>query len=120
MMILREGKNGFAVTKFNLSRIKPSSVDEDQSQDKIHDLQSLSQNVANAFAKAEQDNDEMIIKMRNIAIIKTTSSMIQAEKLNDVKLKEMVNALPKYESHIIDESPYDLNELSSELTSQLK
>lgn len=120
MMIMREGKNGFAVTKFNLSRIKPSSMDEDQSQEEMHELQSPSKKVAYAFAKAEQDNDEMIIKMRDIAISKITSSIIQAEKLNDVKLKEMISVLPNYESHIIAESPYDLNELSSELASHLK
>ncbi|MHB8601504.1 MAG: hypothetical protein ACYC6W_07185 [Nitrosotalea sp.] len=105
MMSIQEGKNGFIVTKFNPSKIKPSSIREDQSQDNIYDLQILAQKVA----KAEQDNDEMIIKMRDIAINKTTSSIIQAEKSNDVKLEEMINALPKYESHVSPESSHDLN-----------
>ncbi|MDE1844097.1 MAG: hypothetical protein KGI10_02065 [Thaumarchaeota archaeon] len=119
-MSIQEGKNGRITTKINQSRIKQSSIKKDPSQDKIHDLQILSQKVADVFAKAEQDNDEMIIKMRNVAMDKTTSSIIQAEKSNDTKLEEMINALPKHESHILSDPPYNLNELSSELTLLLK
>lgn len=118
MLVMREGKNGFAVTKFNPSKTKPTSIEEDQFQDKNYDLQVLIQRVTDTFTKDEQDNDEMIIKTRNNAINKTTSSIIQAEKSNDMKLEEMINALPKYGSHIA-ESSYDLNGLSSELASHI-
>ncbi len=118
MLVMREGMKGFTVTKFNPSKIKSTSIEEDQFQDKTYDLQALIQRVTDTFTKAEHDNDEMIIKTRNSVINKTTASIIQAEKSNDARLEEMINALPKYKSHI-SESPYDLNGLSSELVSHI-
>lgn len=120
MIVMREGKSGFVTTKFNPSRIKPVPIEEDQFQDKPHDLQNLAQKVTEAFAKAEQDNDDMITKTRNSIINETTSSIIQAEKSNEMRLKKMINALPKYESHVSLETPFDLNILSLELASHMR
>lgn len=120
MTIIREGKNGFTSTKRNHLKVKPNTTDEVHSNEILCNIQTQPKSVAYAFAKVEQDNDEMIMKMRDMAISKITSSIIQAEKLNDVKLKEMIGTLPNYESPIIAESAYCLYELSSELALHLK
>ncbi len=118
-MTTHKEKNGFSSTESNPLKVKPSTAGKDHSNE-IHDLQIPPKNVAYAFAKVEQDNDEMIMKMRDMAISKITSSIIQAEKLNDVKLREMISGLPNYEPQTVIESHYGLHELSAELASCLK
>ena len=118
-MTIRKEKTGFSSTESNPLKAKPSTACEDHL-NQIHDIHVLPKNVAHAFAKAEQDNDEMITKMQDIAMSKITSSIIQAEKLNDVKLREMISGLPNYEPQTITESPYGLHELSAELAVHLK
>jgi len=115
-MTIRKEKNGLSLTESNPLKVKPNTTDKDRS----NEAQTPPKNVANAFAKVEQDNDQMIMKMRDMAISKITSSIIQAEKLNDVKLREMISGLPNYELQTITESPYGLHELSAELASHLK
>ena len=118
-MTIRKEKNGLSLTESNPLKVKPNTTDKDRSNE-THDPHTPPKNVANAFAKVEQDNDEMIMKMRDMAISKITSSIIQAEKLNDVKLREMISGLPNYEPQTITESPYGLHEFSAELASHLK
>src|SRR5690242_6305556 len=95
-MTIRKEKNGFSSTESSPLKVKPSTTGKDHS-NQMHGLHVSPKNVAHAFAKAEQDNDEMIMKMQDMAISKITSSIIQAEKLNDVKLREMISGLPNYE-----------------------
>lgn len=118
-MTIRKEKNGFSSTESNTLKVKPSTTGKDHS-NQIHNLHVSPKNVAHAFAKAEQDNDEMIMKMQGMAISKITSSIIQAEKLNDVKLREMISGLPNYELQTVTVSPYGLHELSAELATHLK
>ena len=118
-MTIRKEKNSFTSTESNPLKAKPSTVNKDHS-NQIHSMHVSPKNVAHAFAKAEQDNDEMIMKMQDMAISKITFSLIQAEKLNDVKLREMISGLPNYELQTITESPYGLHELSAELATHLK
>ena len=118
-MTIRKEKTGFSSTESNSLTVKPSTIGKEYS-NQIQDIHISPKNVAHAFAKAEQDNDEMIMKMQDIAMSKITSSIIQAEKLNDVKLREMISGLPNYEPQTITESPYGLHELSAELAVHLK
>ena len=118
-MTTRKEKNGFALTESNPLRVKLSATGKDDANE-IQDLQIPPKNVAHAFAKVEQDNDAMIMKMCDMAMSKITSSIIQAEKLNDVKLRGMISGLPNYAPPVVIESSYGLHELSAELASNLK
>lgn len=118
-MTIHKEKNGFALTESNPLRVKPNAIGKDHSNE-IQDLQIPPKNVAYVFAKVEQDNDAMIMKMRDMAMNKIASSIIQAEKLNDVKLRGMISGLSNYAPQTIIESPYWSHELSAELASNLK
>jgi hypothetical protein len=85
-----------------------------------HSIKNLSERVIVAFVKVEQDNDEMLSRIKNARINQIVSAMLQVEKSNDIKIKEMTSTLSEYELNSHIEEPYNLNCWSSEMVAQLK
>ena len=86
----------------------------------MHKIKNMSEIVTEAIVKAEKDNDEMLSRIRNARINQIISTMLQAEKSNDNKIKEMIGTLSEYELSSNVEELYNLNGWSSEMASQLR
>ena len=97
-----------------------SSNHEDQSGSSSHKTKNLSEIVTKAIVKAEKDNDEMLSRIKNARINQIVSIMLQAEKSNDIKIKEMIGTLSEYELDSKIENLYNLNGWSSEMADQLR
>ena len=108
------------MTENNSSWIESSSNRQDQSHGSSHKIKNLSEIITKAIVKAEKDNDEMLSRIKNARINQIISIMLQAEKSNDTKIKEMIGTLPEYELNSKIEDMYNLNGLSSEMADQLK
>ena len=104
----------------NSSGAESSSNHQDQSQGSLHKIKNLSETVTKAIVKAEKDNDEMLSRIKNARINQIVSAMLQAEKSNDIKIKEMIGVLSEYELSNNVEGLYNLNGWSSEMASQLR
>ena len=91
-----------------------------QEQVSMHKIKNLSEIVTKAIVKAEKDNDEMLSRIKNARINQIVSAMLQVEKSNDIKIKEMTSTLSEYELNSHIEEPYNLNGWSSEMTAQLR
>ena len=85
-----------------------------------HKIKNLSERVITAFVKVEQDNDEMLSRMKNSRINQIVSAMLQVEKSNDTKIKEMIGTLAAYELDRPILQSYHLNGWSSEMADQLR
>jgi hypothetical protein len=97
-----------------------SSNHQDQSHGSSQKIKNLSEIITKAIVKAEKDNDEMLSRIKNARINQIVSTMLQAEKSNDSKIKEMIGTLSEYELNSKIEDLYNLNGLSSEMADQLK
>lgn len=104
----------------NSSGAESSSSHQDQSHGRSHKIKNLSEIITKAIVKAEKDNDEMLSRIKNTRINQIVSTMLQAEKSNDNKIKEMIGTLSEYELNSKIEDVYNLNGLSSEMANQLK
>ena len=93
---------------------------KEQTHGNSHKIKNLSERVITAFVKVEQDNDEMLSRIKNARINQIVSAMLQVEKSNDIKIKEMTSTLSEYELNSHIEEPYNLNGLSSEMVAQLR
>jgi hypothetical protein len=85
-----------------------------------HKIKNLSERVITAFVKVEQDNDEMLSRMKNSRINQIVSTMLEVEKSNDTKIKEMIGTLAAYELNRPILQAYYLNGWSSEMVAQLR
>ena len=93
---------------------------EDPLRDSSHKIKNLSEVIMKAIVKAEKDNDEMLSRVKNSNINQIVATMLQAEKSNDTKIKEMIGTLSEYELNSNIEELYNLNGWSPEMASQLK
>ena len=91
-----------------------------QEQISMHKIKNLSEIITKAIVKAEKDNDDMLSRIKNARISQIVSSMLQVEKSNDNKIREMIGTLSEYEINNKIEDLYNLNGLSSEMVDQLK
>lgn len=91
-----------------------------QEQISMHKIKNLSEIITKAIVKAEKDNDDMLSRIKNARINQIVSSMLQVEKSNDNKIREMIGTLSEYEINNKIEDLYNLNGLSSEMVDQLK
>ena len=104
----------------NSSGVESSSNHQNQSHDISPRIKNLSEIVTKAIVKAEKDNDEMLSRIKNARINQIVSIMLQAEKSNDVKIKEMIGTLSEYELNSKIEDLYNLNGWSAEIADQLR
>ena len=93
---------------------------KEQSHGNSHKIKNLSDRVITAFVKVEQDNDEMLSRIKNSRINQIVSAMLQVEKSNDTKIKEMIGTLASYELNRPIAQAYYLNGWSSEMAVQLR
>lgn len=104
----------------NSSGIESSSNHEGRLHGRSHKTKNLSEIVTKAIVKAEKDNDEMLSRVKNARINQIVSTMLQVEKSNDNKIKEMIGTLSEYELNSNVGEVYSLNGWSAEMTSQLR
>ena len=93
---------------------------EDSLCNSSHKIKNLSEIIMKAIVKAEKDNDEMLSRVKNSHINQIVTTMLQAEKSNDTKIKEMIGTLSEYELNCNIEELYNLNGWSPEMATQLK
>ena len=102
------------------SGVAYTSNHKDPLQNNSHKIKNLSEVIIKAIVKAEKDNDEMLSRVKNSHINQIVATMLQAEKSNDTKIKEVIGTLSEYELNSNIETLYNLNGWSSEMASQLR
>jgi len=109
-----------SIIENNSSGVESPSNHEGKLHGSSYKIKNLSEIVTKAIVKAEKDNDEMLSRIKNTRINQIVSTMLQAEKSNDTKIKEMIGTLSEYELNSNVEESYNLNGWSSEMAAQLR
>ena len=104
----------------NSSGAEWSSSNKESLQFISRKIKNLSEIIMKAMVKAEKDNDEMLSRIKNVRINQIVATMLQAEKSNDIKIKEMIGTLSEYELSKNVEESYNLNGWSPEMVDQLR
>jgi hypothetical protein len=117
MLVIHEEKGGFQIRKAN--GFKNTSTYLSISDSGSEQLDELREKVRNAFSESERRNDEKIFTIKNCMINKTVETIIDAEKQNDQRIKDMINSIPSYKDNTC-EPIYESNQFSFDLISEIQ